>query len=218
MLILAGPDKGELVPYHPPIPNVNTFSDHINVTQDCLINSVFPNINFNDWHIKEEDGDKKILTVNANQWTILRWDFGQYKNLKADGAGLLELTTYSVPKGGNFIEAYGQDFGEEFGKVRVIEILGGDPGWDQNSVTYNNFMNDKTYPEVFNTQMVYDVELSEEKGGKNFITISKPVLQRMLDGKTKGLLIRPLGAIEASFYASENLMGNVSPKLHFNIK
>ena len=213
----AGPDKGELVPYHPPIPNVNTFSKHLDVTQDCLINSVFPGINFNDWYIKEEDGDKKILTVNANQWAILRWDFEQYKNAKVDEAALLELTTYSVYNGGNFIEAYGQDFGEEFGKVRVIEILGGDPEWDQNTVTYNNFIKDKIYPDVFNTQMVYDVELSEEKGGKNFITISKPVLQRMLDGKTNGLLIRPLGAIEASFYASEDITGDNTPKLHFKI-
>jgi hypothetical protein len=65
--------------------------------------------------------------------------------------------------------------------------------------------------------MVFDAELSDERGSKNFLTISKPVLQRLLDGRTKGLLIRPLGAINASFYASENQMGNNGPKLHFNI-
>jgi hypothetical protein len=213
---LAEPDKGELVPYHPPIPDVNTFSNHIDVSQDCLINSVFQNVNFNNWHVNDEDSDKRILTVNDNQWAILRWDFGKYKNAKADGAGLLELTTYSVLKGGDFIGAYGKDFGEEFDKIRVIEIIGGDPTWDQNKVTYNNFMKDNNYSDVFNTQMIYDAELSYEKGGKNFITISKPVLQRLLDGKTKGLLIRPLGAIDASFYASENPGSNDAPKLHFN--
>ena len=214
---LAGPDKGELVPYHPPIPDVNTFSNHLDVTHNCLINSNFPNINFNDWHVKEKDGYKRILTVNADQWAIFRWDLGQYKNLKVDGAGLLELTTYSIAKGGNYVEAYGRDFGEEFGKIRVVEIIGEDPEWDQNKVTYNDFMKDNIYSDVFNTQMIYDAELSEEKGRKNFITISKPVLQRLLDGKTKGLLIRPLGAIDASFYASENLTSEVAPKLHFNV-
>jgi len=214
---LAGPDKGELVPYHPPIPDVNTFSNHLDVSQDCLINSVFPDVNFNNWHVNDKDGDKRLLTVNDNQWAILRWDFGKYKNAKADGAGLLELTSYSVPKGGDFIGAYGKDFGEEFDKIRVIEIIGGDPDWDQNKVTYNNFMKDKIYSDVFNTQMIYDAELSGEKGSKNFITISKPVLQRLLDGKTKGLLIRPLGAIDASFYASENPGSNDAPRLHFNI-
>ncbi len=59
--------------------------------------------------------------------------------------------------------------------------------------------------------------LNYEPGNKNYITISKPVLQRLIEGKTKGLLIRPLGALDASFYASENQSGN-SPKLHFNIR
>jgi hypothetical protein len=211
-----GPDKGVLVPYHPPIPDVNTFSNHLGVARDCLINTNYPELNFNNWSVKEEGKDARILTVNGNQWAILRWDFEKFKNMKADGAGLLELTTQSVKKGGNYIETYGQDFGEEFDKMRVIEILGGDPEWDQNKVTYNNLTQGKDYADVFNTQMVYDTELSEERGGKNFITISKPVLQRLINGKTKGLLIRPLGAIDASFYASEN--ETEGPKLHFNVE
>ena len=211
------PDKGEAIPYHPPVPDVSTFSNHIDVSQDCLINSDFPEVNFNDWHVKDKNGDAHILTVNGNQWAILRWNFEQFKNQKVDGSGLLELTTYSVLKGGNYIDAYGKDFGEEFGKIRVIEIFGGDPGWDQNKVTYNSFMGDNIYSDVFNTQMIFDTELSDEQGSKNYITISKPVLQRLLDGTTKGLLIRPLGAIDASFYASENQTGNDAPKLHFNI-
>jgi len=213
----VGPDKGVLVPYHPAIPAVNTFSNHINVTQDCLINSNFPDVNFNNWHVEEQNGDVHVLTINANQWAILRWDFTKYKNLEVDGAGLLELTTQSVPRGGDFIKAYGQDFGEEFNKLRVIEILGGDPDWDQNDVTYNNFMIGNNYSNVFNEQMIYDAKLNDKSGSKNFITISKPVLQRLIDGKTKGLLIRPLGALDASFYASENQFGN-GPKLHFNIE
>ena len=214
---LAGPDKGELVPYHPPVPGLNTFSYHLPVAHDCVINSDFPEVNFNNWHVKEQKGEARILTVNANQWVILRWDLDHSKNLKVDGPGLLELTTQSVPKGGNYIEAYGEDFGIEFGKIKVIEILGGDPVWDQQKVTYNNFIQGHTYSEVFNTQTIYDSDVSEESGSKNYITISKPVLQRMLDGKTKGLLIRPLGAIDASFYASENKTGNNGPKLHFTV-
>jgi hypothetical protein len=214
---LAGPDKGELVPYHPPVPDIGIFSNHLVVTHDCLINSDFPDVNFNNWHVKEQNGDARILTVNANQWAILRWDFEKYKNLKVDGPGLLELTTQSVPIGGNYIEAFGEDFGIEFGKIRVIEAIGGDPQWDQNKVTYNNFMQGNIYSDVFNTQMIYDTEMSDKPGSKTFIIISKPVLQRMLDGKTKGLLIRPLGALDASFYASEYQLGNNGPKLHFNI-
>ncbi|MFZ0452627.1 MAG: hypothetical protein WAM24_02690 [Ignavibacteriaceae bacterium] len=212
----AGPDKGTLVPYHPPIPDVNTFSNHLEVSQDCLINSDYPDVNFNNWHVREDDVEARVLTVNANQWAILRWDFEKYKNSKVNGAGILELTTQSVSMGGNYIQAFGEDFGIEFEKVRVIEILDGDPNWDQDKVTFNNLMRGKSYSNVFNTQMIFDTEVAEKQGSKNFITISKPVLQRMIDGKTKGLLIRPLGAVDASFYASEN--GNNAPKLHFNIE
>ena len=212
----AGPDKGEPLIYHPPIPDVNTFSNHLGVSHDGLINSNFPDVNFGNWQVKEKEGNKRILTVNCDQWAILRWNFGKYKNAKADGPGLLELTTQSVTRGGKYIDTYGEDLGVEFGKVRVIEIFGGDPSWDQDSVTYNNFFRGNSYSDVFNTQMIYDAELTEEQGGKNYMTISRPVMQRLLDGKTKGLLIRPLGAVDASFYDSQNGDNN-GPKLHFNV-
>ena len=213
---LAEPNKGELTPYHPPIPDISTFTNHLNVTHDALINLDFPDVNFNDWHVKDQMGAINILTINANQWAIMRWDFNQYRNAKIKEAGLLELTTYSVTMGGNYSEVYGEDFGMEFNKIRVIEILGGEPDWIQTEVTYENLMNGHIYSEIFNTQMIYDTEVSEKPGAKNFITISKPVLQRLIDGKTKGVLIRPLGAINVSFYASEN-QNEYSPKLHFNV-
>jgi hypothetical protein len=213
----AGPDKGELVPYHPPIEEVGSFTNHQVVSQDCLVNTEYSDVNFNNWGIKEKAGNVKTLTINANQWAILRWNFKKFAKAKVDKAGLLELTTQSVSMGGEFIRAYGKDFGEEFGKVRVIEILDGDPEWDQNTVTYNSLTSGKAYSEVFNTQMVYDLDVNKEPDGINYVTISKPVLQRLLNGKTKGLLIRPLGAINASFYTSENETESNKPKLHFSV-
>ena len=213
---LAGPDKGELVPYHPPVPDIGTFSNHLNAAQDGLINADFPDVNFNDWHIKEQQGAVRILTIGENQWILLRWDFEPYKNSKINGSGLLELTTHSVLKGGDYRSAFGEDLGMEFGKFRVFEIADGDPEWDQDKVTYNSFLQGKSYDDVVNSQMVIDMEPAEEGGGKNLITISKPVIQRLVEGRTLGLLIRPLGAINVSFYALENKTENTAPKLHFN--
>ncbi|ULC58188.1 hypothetical protein MBM09_09685 [Flaviramulus sp. BrNp1-15] len=212
----AEPDKGEPLIYHPEVADLNTFGNHLEVAHDGLINTDFPDVNFNDWHVKEPTGEARTLMINANQWAILRWDFKNYRNSKANGSGVLELTTQSVSKGGNYVDKYGEDLGVEFGKVRIIEIFEGNPFWDQQSVTYNSFMKGNTYSNIFNTQMIFDTEVSEEAGGKNFITLSRPVMQRLLDGTTKGILIRPLGAIDASFYASENENGIV-PKLYFNV-
>jgi hypothetical protein len=213
----AGPDKGELVPYHPPIPEVSRFSNHRMASQDALINSDFHEVNFNNWHVMESGNIARTLMINANQWAILRWDLSAFKNAKIDEAGILELTTQSVSQGGIYNEAYGVDFGMEFGKIRVIEILGGDSAWNQELVTYDNFMRGMSYEGVFNTQMIYDADVTVKQGGKTYIVISKPVLQRLINGTTKGLLIRPLGAIDASFYATENA-GNNGPMLHFNVK
>jgi len=213
----AGADKGEAVPYHPPIPDVNTFAFHLPVAHDCGLNLDFPDVNFNDWQEVTAEGNARVLTVNGNQWAILRWDFGRYKGEKVAQPGLMELTILSVAQGGNYSAVYGEDFGMEFGKIRIIEILSGNPEWNQENVTYHNFMQSKPYAAVFNTQMIYDADLSQTPDGKSFITISKPVMQRLLDGTTKGLLIRPLGAIDVSIYAVEDKTGQ-GAKLHFNLK
>ncbi len=214
----AEPDKGEPLVYHPPVPEIDSFSNHLEVSQDALINSDYPDLNFADWQVSGEDGTIPALTVSANQWAVLRWNFNQLKNAKADGAGVLELTTHSVARGGDYSQAYGEELGMEFGKIRVIEILAGDSDWDQQEVTYSSLLQGNKPTEVFNGQMIYDAEPANEPGGKTRITISRPVLQRLLDGETKGLLLRPLGAIDVSFYASESGEGNSGPVLHFDTR
>lgn len=213
----AGPDEGEPLPYHPPVPNVDTFSHHLDVTHDAVIHVDFPDVNYNDWHVDEMEGEVPVIAVGTRQWAVLRWDVGPYAEAEADGAGLLELTTHSVSKGGDYISAYGEDLGIEFGKVRVIEILGGDPAWDQDEVTYNRLTQGRPYADVFNGQMVFDVAPAAKQGDETYITLSRPVLQRLLDGTTKGLLLKPLGALQASFYASEQA-GDLGPKLHLHLK
>ncbi|MBK8943769.1 MAG: hypothetical protein IPM32_00725 [Ignavibacteriae bacterium] len=210
------PDKGNLVPYHPPKPEIINFSNHLSVTNDCLVNLDFPDVNFNDYKTMANGKTEYLLSINANQWGILKWDFSEFKDKKITESALLELTTHSVNFGGNYKQIFGEDFGIEFGKVRVIEIHNGDSEWNQSSVTYNSLTKNKKYSKVFNSQMIYDFEMVEENGGKNYITISQPVMQRLIDGTTKGLLIRPLGAVNASFYSLENNNENFTAKLHFN--
>jgi hypothetical protein len=209
-------DLGEPLLYHPPIPELTTFSHHLNASHDSLINSDFPDVNFDDWHIEGENGITRILTIDSNQWAILRWDLEAFSDRKANGAGVLELTTYSVPMGGKYVKHFGEDLGVEFGKIRVIEILDGDPVWDQETVTYNSLLRGKSYSDVFNTQMISDIEVSSKPGSKSYVTLSRPVMQRLLEGKTKGLLIRPLGSLAPSIYSSESGEAT-APKLHFSI-
>ncbi|MBN2008596.1 hypothetical protein JW960_04530 [candidate division KSB1 bacterium] len=52
--------------------------------------------------------------------------------------------------------------------------------------------------------MIIDVDATDYPGNSTYITISNPVLQRIIDGRTKGIALCALGSITASFYASEN--------------
>ena len=212
----AGPDIGEPLRYHPPVPDLATFAHALPATHDALVNARFPNVNFNDWRVETQDGAAPALSVGADQWAVLRWDFDSQAGAEADGAAILELTTHSVMTGGNYAATFGEDLGMEFGKVRVIEILGGDPVWTQDEVTYYSLLVGESLEDVVNGQMIFDVAPTEQRGGKTRVTISRPVMQRLLDGRTKGLLIRPLGAIDATFYASEAGNGR-APRLFFNV-
>jgi hypothetical protein len=207
----AKPDLGEPLVYHPPIPALKSFTQHLKVQQDTSINSAFPLVNFNNW----TSNNAQVFTVSAGQYPLLRWDMQSFQGQKAIAAGVLELTTESVQKGGNYIAALGEDFGIEFDKVRVFEILGGDKNWQQDTVTYASFTQGKDLQSTINGQMIFDTEVAPAQG-KTLVTIPRPVLQRLLDGTTRGLLLQPLGALEVSFFDSEHGDGSQAPTLHFS--
>jgi hypothetical protein len=206
----AGPDQGVQIPYHPPIPDPGTLAHRIPVAQDSIIDTQYPEMNFNDWAVRDERGKTILLTVSGTQIAILRWDLSAFRGKKAAGSGLLELATYSVERPAAEIK--------DFGQVRVVEILGGDPDWEQETVTAGSLCQGKQLDEVLNTQMIIDSQIAPSREARTLITISQPVLQRLFDGKTRGLAIRPLGAIVASFYAQENAGGKFAARLLFNIQ
>jgi hypothetical protein len=66
--------------------------------------------------------------------------------------------------------------------------------------------------------MVIDRAVAEEPGARTLFTISRPVLQRLVDGRTLGLALRPLGAIVASFRATSEDDGGGEPRLLFDVE
>jgi hypothetical protein len=205
----AGPDRGVQVPYHPPVSYPGVFAHHERVLQDAVIDRDFPDSNFSDWSSVNDSGLTYVLTVGGSQFVILRWNMNAFAGRTAAGAGLLELTTYALQRSPGRTK--------DFGMVRITEITGGDPEWDQSTVTCSNLCRGQPLNRVLNDQMIIDVNVAEKRGGRTLATISRPVLQRMIDGKTLGLAIRPLGAVNAAFYAVENQRGALSATLHFSL-
>lgn len=205
----AGPDKGVQVPYHPPIPDAFSFDYHLPATQDGIVDLQYPEMTFRKWMSKDVNAEANLVTVSGTQYVILRWDLNKFHGKKIKGSGLLELTTYTLQRS--------SDYQKDFGMVRVTEIVGGNPTWSRDSVTYDGFTQGKPIDDVLNSQMIIDVDVNPLREGKNLITISNPVLQRLIDGNTLGIAIKPLGAINASFYSLENGDESVAPKLHLNL-
>jgi hypothetical protein len=205
----AGPDKGEPQRYHPPVPDLSTFSETVRVAHDSAVNLQYPALNLNGWFAAESGQTAPVLTVNGVQLVILRWDLSAYRGKRAAGAGVLDLTTHSAAHA--IVEP------EELGQVRVTEILAGDPDWDQRTVTLDSLLKGQPLDAVLNPQMIIDERVAKASTDKILASISRPVLQRLLDGRTLGLAIRPLGPVDASFYASEFENGRLAPRLHFNL-
>jgi hypothetical protein len=92
-----------------------------------------------------------LLTVDGTRYVLLRWDLKKLTGKKVIGSGLLELTTYSLQRSPEYIK--------DFGLVRVTEIIGGDPQWNQNEVTYSSFCKGQSLNCVLNSQMIIDVNV-----------------------------------------------------------
>jgi hypothetical protein len=206
----AGPDKGNAVLYHPPIPDPASFAHDVPVAHDAMIDGDDPDANLNDWIIGDGDEKARVLSVSGTRFTILRWDLSAFAGKRVSRHGLLELTTRSV--------ARTADKRPDFGELRVVEIAGGDPLWDQKTVTRTSFLRGAPVTEALNTQMIIDYPPAESDGGKTYLTISKYVLQRLIDGRTLGIAVRPLGALDACFYASEEKDGRFAPRLRFDLE
>ena len=207
----AEKDLGAPMPYHPPLADPRNFPVHADAVQDAMIDIHFTDRNFNHWHTRGKTGDyTELLTVSGTQIVIMRWDFSALKGKKVKRAGLLELSPYSVQRS--------PDFKKDFGMVRVAEILGGDPKWDEKTVTYEKLKGSQSIEQVINTQMIIDDSVTWNQNGRVLFTISKPVLQRLIDGKTLGLAIKPLGAVNASFYSKDGEDKARSPRLYVEVE
>jgi hypothetical protein len=205
----VGPDMGVQVPYHPPVRRASEFSNKILAAQGAMIDLDYPDMNFGNWIACDVGAAARVMTISGTQFVILRWDLSRFKGKKVDGSGLLELTTYSLQRS--------PDYQKDFGMIRVVEITGGNPRWDEASVTCDAFCAGSPLKSVLNSQMIIDIEVNPNRGGKNFITIPNPVLQRMVDGRTLGIALKPLGAVNASFFDRHELSEGAGPVLYLNL-
>ncbi|RPI98034.1 MAG: hypothetical protein EHM31_12510 [Candidatus Aminicenantes bacterium] len=169
-----------------------------------------PGVNLDDWTVTDAGGKARVISAGGTRAALLRWDFGKLAGRKVAGPGLLELTTRAVeaPAGER----------PDFGLLRIVEILGGEPAWDERTAAWTGISRGAPRDLVLNPQPVIDWPVTAGDGGKTYLTIPVPVLQRLIDGKTLGIALTPLGAINASFYAREERGGSRAARLRFTLE
>jgi hypothetical protein len=151
-----------------------------------------------------------VLTVSGTQFVILRWDLSEFKEKDVRRSALLELSPHAVQRS--------PDFTKDFGMVRIAEIIGGDPLWNERTVTFENLKGNSAIENVINTQMIIDDSVTWNKNKKVLFTIPQPVMQRLIEGKTQGLAIKPLGAVNATFYSKDNGSSGLGARLYFELE
>jgi hypothetical protein len=202
----AGPDLGEPLPYHPPVPDPGSFEHAVPATEGEVVDLANPEVNLGEWSALDGGDRTRVLTVGGAMWVILRWDLEAFEGRRVSGHGLLQVTTHSVQRNAQEIK--------DFGLLRVVEIHGGAPAWRGDTVTLESLLQGEPVAEVVNPQPIIDWPVSEGAGATTLLTITRPVLQRLVDGTTTGLALTPLGSIVASF-ATRN---GDAPRLLFNIE
>ncbi len=205
----AAPDQGAAVPYHPPVADPRTFAVQVPVAADSTIDRENTDVNLNDWSLRSGSGPVTLLAVGGTHTAILRWDLGRFAGRKVAGHGLLELTTHSVQRKAAAVK--------DFGLLRVAEVLAGDPRWDEKTVTTDSLRRSRPLDQVIDPQMIIDWPAAEGDGARTYLTISRPVLQRLIDGHSLGIAVQPLGALQAAFYAHETAGGQHAARLYFDL-
>jgi len=206
----AGPDKGEPLPYHPPVADPRSLTREATAVQAAMVDSENAGVNFRDWQVADAGMQTRVVGAGGSRFVILRWDMRALAGKRAEGSGLLELTTRSLARTTDDIP--------DFGLIRVVEILAGDPLWKRETVTFDSLVRGEPRDTVVCPQMIIDWPVTEGAGGKTLLTITRPVLQRLIDGRTLGLAVLPLGAIHASFRGSEAEERGFRPRLLFNLR
>ncbi len=194
--------------YRPPVKDASYYSEEIIPDKNAIIDASFADESLHPW-LDENVIDKfPVLQIDQSKTILLKWDFSKYKGKQIAEAGQLEITTNSIYRR--------KDSPKDFGELRFSEILSAADEWNEETVTYNGFTGNKKFHEVIVSQCIIDSKVNYEKNGKTIVTISKPVLQRLIDGKSAGIAILPLGLISATFYDRNTT--DFAPRLRFNIK
>jgi hypothetical protein len=204
-------DLGTPLTYRPVL--AAHFANTLTVAEDAILDSAYPWVNLKDWtELNPDEGTLGVHVdaVSGSQITILKFDLAKFKGRTADGWGTLELTTTTA--------GWAPTNLEEFGFLRAVEIKATAPDFTRATVTWDSFFAGRPVLDVLNGQLFFDVQPAVQRAGKTVIAINPAVMQRLIDGTSKGIAVYGQGALNFSFASSQAPGEGSRPTLRFNVK
>ncbi len=205
----AKPDLGPPVPYHPPIPDLNSLTTVVEANRTTAIDLAYPQIDHSDWHTYVGNAWQPSIGVGPSRIGLLGWDFSGIDPERIAGPAVLELSTLAVSSKGERIY--------DMGVLRVVEILKADSDWGE-SVTAEALLKERPWDSVINPQMIIDWPIEPAPGTSNQFVISVPVLKRIVSGESQGIALLALGGLEVAFHARGGDAPELRPKLYLNLE
>jgi len=202
-----GTHYGEPLIYRPDLKDAGSYAVELIPNQEATIDSSLPEESLAEWCNESEPDQPSVVQVDQTKTVLLSWDFSQYRGQRVT-EGQLELSTSTLLRS--------TQNRKDFGEVRISEIRDIADPWDKSTVTYATFVGDNEFTDIVVSQCIIDTKVNPEKKGKTVVTVSQPVMQRLIDGGAAGIAVMPLGLISASFYGCEEQ--DLAPKLRFSIE
>ncbi len=196
------PDRGAPLPYRPDVPPPGRYRHALPVLAASTVDREWPRAAAR-WSADDGTAETERLVVGPTELIVLRWSFAGLATASASGWGVLELETETVLRAETRLES--------FNELRLAELLLPLPPATTGPLNYRGLLAGRSPQTVINEQPVIDWPPAAP-GSTTLIPVSPPVLNRLLSGRSHGLVLLSHGGVIASFRAS----GSSMPRLHFN--
>ncbi len=202
----VGPDLGEPIPYRPPVPDPASFAERLEAK---VRGSFTPRAGELWWvglALVDSVGAQPIPVLRADNaaLVLLAWDLAGYAGKRAARAAVLELRTVRAQRA--------PTPNPELALLRVAEIPGGGDRPSRGGITLEGLARGRAVDQILSGQMIQDVPVADPPGLTR-VVISRPVLQRLLDGRSRGLVLRAQPAL-CVYFAQDA----PPPRLYFDVQ
>lgn len=178
----------------------------LSATQDALIDSAWPSVNFANWSVSSGE---PVLTLAGTQTALLQWNFQEVADYIITGDGTLEIYTHSTIH---------LSVSEAMLPVVRARAISNTASWAEATVTYTSFVGGGDLDSVLSESSVGEATPTRHRLARTVVSIPEATLLSLQDGSAAGLALEVSGPISLSVFSREAYGGLYAARLTFNVR